>query len=61
MHCSHTILKTLEYFVREMMPLPSQKTVLVIDVEHDSSACGDVQNEKVCGIVCNYEQLFSNY
>ena len=24
-------------------------TILVIDVEHDSSACGDVQN-KVCGI-----------
>ena len=36
-------------------------TILVIDVEHDSSAHGDVQNEQVCGIFCDYKQLFRDY
>ena len=59
MHCSHPIFKTLEYFVREIIPLPSVKNILVIDVEHDSSARGAVQNEQVCGIFYDYNQLFS--
>ena len=29
--------------------------------EQDSSACGSFQNEQVCGIVCDYKQLFSDY
>ena len=37
------------------------ETILVIDIEHDYSARRSVQNEQVCGIVCNYKQLFSNY
>ena len=61
MHCSHPIFKTLSYFFREIMPLPSQKTILIIDVEYDFSAREAVQNEQVCGIVFNYKQLFSNY
>ena len=36
------------------------KNILVIDVEHDSSAQGAVQNEQVCGIVCDYTQLPSD-
>ena len=36
------------------------KTILVIDVEHDSSARGAVQNEQVFGIVCDDKQLSSN-
>ena len=39
----------------------SYKTILCIDVEHDSSACRDVQNEKVCGIVCDYKQIYRDY
>ena len=34
------------------------KTILVIDVEHDSSVCGAVPNEQVCGIVFDYKQFF---
>ena len=30
-----------------------------IDVEHDSSARGAVQNNKVCGILCDYKQIYS--
>ena len=35
------------------------ETILVIEVEHNSSARGAVQNEQVCRIVCDYKQLFS--
>ena len=31
------------------------KTIFFIDVEHDSSVRGAVQNEHVSGIVCNYK------
>ena len=43
-----------------ILSMAQWKTILAIDVEHDSSARGAVQNEQVCGIVCDYKQLSSN-
>ena len=37
------------------------KTILVIDVEHDSFTHRAVPNEQVCGNVCEYKQLSSDY
>ena len=44
-----------------VLSVASKKTILVIDIEHDSSARGAVENEQVCGIVCDYIQLCSDY
>ena len=52
-----SILTLHLYSYLSILSMARWKTILVIDVEHDSSARGAVQNEQVCGIVCNYKQL----
>ena len=41
--------------------MESQKPIFFIDIEHDTSARGAVQNEQVCRIFCNYKQIYSDY
>ena len=56
-----SILISYLHSYSSILSMARWKTILVIDVEHDSSACGAVPNEQVCGIVFDYKQLFSDY
>ena len=54
-----SILKLYLYSYSSVLSMARWKTVLVFDVEHDSSARWAIQNEQVCGIVFDYKQLSS--
>ena len=41
--------------------MASYKNIFFIDVEHDYLSHRAVQNKQVCGIVCNYKQIYSEY